>query len=58
MQLSPSTQQVKPKTAKKIAVKSETRAFIGNTRLGRRSDERRSRSDMAWFQGKRSSTEE
>jgi len=28
MQLSPSTQQVKPKMAKKMAVKSETRAFI------------------------------
>src|ERR1019366_294430 len=36
MQLSPSTQQVKPKTAKKIAVRSETRAFIGTIRIQRR----------------------
>jgi hypothetical protein len=44
MQLSPSTQQVKPKTAKKMAVRSETWAFIGTLRIercgiGRRSNQ-------------------
>jgi hypothetical protein len=36
MQLSPSTQQVKPKIAKRIAVRSETRAFIETCPDGRR----------------------
>jgi hypothetical protein len=46
MQLSPSTQQVKPKTAKKMAVRSETRAFIGTGRAGRLGMRGKSESDM------------
>ncbi len=50
MQLSPSTQQVKPKTAKKMAVRSETRAFIGTCRIGRLGMERESKKNMTWIQ--------